>query len=219
MKKKLLIVFALIACMHIVQAAETDKVCSAAQDSMKVRFAHKELSFYAPAKGMPNLLYFYKIDSKHYERTVVKKMKTDTSIQFMSCYNKAFQLKLDSVFKCDFFRKVDSVTFSYDSKGMGYRAPQFKGGQDSLNVWLNKNIKLPEGATPDDSDKSIKVYYFAQVDATGNVTELKFAKTNCKECEPVVTEALKKLPVFIPATQAGKPSISTYILPFSRKVK
>jgi hypothetical protein len=218
MKKSLLVWVALIIGIYSLHA-QNDKDCATAQDSVKARFTRKELSFYATAKTTPKVLYFYKIDNKHYERTLVKKMKTDTSVLFMSCYNKAYQLKLDSVFKCDFFRKVDSVTTIYDYKGMGYRAPQFRGGQDSLNIWLNKNITLPAEASPDDSDKNIHVYYFAQIDEKGNVIELKFAKTNCKACEPVVTEALKKLPLFLPATQGGTPTKSTFILPYSHKAK
>jgi hypothetical protein len=215
------ILFILIACMSCfnVALAEAGKDCTIAQDTAAARLARKELSFYAPSRTIPRVMYFIKIDKKHYERTLVKKMKVDTSAQFMACYNKIYQPVLDSVFKCDFFRKVDSITADYDDRGMGYRASQFRGGQDSLNIWLNKNIVLPVSASPDDSDTHIRVYYFGQIDSKGNVIEMKFSKTNCKICEPVVTDAFKKLPPFVPATQAGVPTKSTYILPFSRKTK
>lgn len=199
-------------------SADNSTDCSAAEDSAKARIARKELSFYSPLKGFSKVMFFFRIDDKHYEKTVIKKMKADTSAAFMTCYNKIMQSKLDSAFKCDLFRKVDSITAAYDKQGKGYRTSQFRGGQDSLNAWLNKNVKLPAGASPDDSDANIKVYYFVELSETGKVLNIKFAnKTNCKPCEPVVTEALKKLPDFIPATQSGAAVKSTFILNFSRK--
>ena len=195
-----------------------DKSCPAAQDSMKARFGRKELSFYTAFKQFPKAIYFFRIDDKHYEKTILKKMKGDTTTAFMSCYNSAFQAKLDSAFRCDFFRKTDSILAAYDAQGKGYRTAEFRGGKDSLNLWLAKNVKLPANAAPNDSDTYIKVYYFLEINEKGEVTSVKFAnKTNCPECEPVVAAALKKLPPFVPATQAGNATKSTFILPFSRK--
>jgi hypothetical protein len=218
MKKNLLLYILLLSATCGLFAQE-NKDCKAAQDSVKARFARKELSFYDKSKKMAKMMYYYKIDKNHYERVLVEKMKKDTSVGFMTCYNKAYQAILDSAFGGDFFRISDSILADYDAKGKGYRASDFRGGKDSLDLWLKKNVKLPSGAKPDDSDKLIKVYYFAQIDEKGNVTDVKFAKTNCKICEPVVTEALKKLPPFVPATQAGVATKSTFILPYSNKEK
>lgn len=195
-----------------------NKSCSSAQDSMKARFSRKELSFYTSLKAFPKAMFYFKIDDKHYEKTILSKTKGDTTTAYMTCYNSAFQAKLDSAFRCDFFRKTDSILAAYDAQGKGYRAVEFRGGKDSLNLWLKKNVQLPASAAPNDSDTYIKVYYFLDVNEKGDVTSVRFAnKTNCPECEPVVTAALKKLPPFVPATQAGVLTKSTYILPFSRK--
>ncbi len=141
----------------------------------------------------------------------------DTSTEFKLCYNKAFQAKLDSAFKCDFFRKSDSILKSYDKLGKGYKNVEFKGGPVELQKFMDKNIILPKDAKSNsDSDKVIRVYYQFFVDEKGMVSEPKLIKSNCKVCEEPVLAAIKILPAFIPATDAGKPKKVKYIFPYTK---
>ncbi len=141
----------------------------------------------------------------------------DTSTEFKLCYNKAFQAKLDSAFKCDFFRKSDSILKSYDKLGKGYKNVEFKGGPVELQKFMDKNIILPKDAKSNsDSDKVMRVYYQFFVDEKGMVSEPKLLKSNCKVCEEPVLAAIKILPPFIPATEAGKPKKVKYIFPYTK---
>lgn len=140
----------------------------------------------------------------------------DTSTEFKLCYNKAFQPKLDSMFKCDFFRKSDSIFKSYDKLGKGYKNVEFAGGAGALQKYMDKNVTLPKDAKPSDSDKVIRIYYSFFIDEKGKGSEPKLIKSNCKVCEDVVLAAIKQLPAFVPATEAGKPKKVKYILPYTK---
>ena len=141
----------------------------------------------------------------------------DTSFDFKSCFNAAFQSKLDSAFKCDFFRKSDSILSSYDKLGKGYRSVEFPGGASALSSFLDKNITLPKNAKPSGEEKIIRVYYSFYVDEKGKIEDVKLIKSNCKECEEVVKNAISKMPAFIPAIDAGKPKRVKYIMPYTKK--
>ena len=132
------------------------------------------------------------------------------------CYNLAFQPKLDSVFKCDFFRRADSILRSYDKQGKGYKNVDFQGGAGALQKFMEKNVTLPKEAKPSDTDKLIRVYYAFFVDEKGAISEIKLMKSNCKVCEESILAAVNKLPAFLPATEAGKPKKVKYILPYTK---
>lgn len=142
----------------------------------------------------------------------------DTSYDFKTCYNIAFQPKLDSAFKCDFFRKSDSILRSYDKLGKGYRAVEYPGGANALSKFLEKNISLPKNAKVNDKTNTIRVYYSFFIDEVGKINDLKVVKSNCPECEESVKSAITKMPAFIPAIDAGKPKRVKYILPFTKKI-
>ena len=148
--------------------------------------------------------------------SATKSQTLDTSADFKRCYNEAFQSKLDSVFKCDFFRKTDSILKSYDKLGKGYKNVDFPGGAGALQKFLDKNVVLPKDAKPSDTDKLYKVYYSFFVDEKGALSDISMIKSNCKACEESIVAAIKKLPAFLPATDAGKPKKVKYILPYTK---
>lgn len=142
----------------------------------------------------------------------------DTSFEFKSCYNVAFQPKLDSAFNCDFFRKADSILRAYDKQGKGYRAVEFPGGASALSKFMEKNITLPKSAKSSDKDNTIRVYYSFFIDEVGKIKDVKLVKSNCKECEETVVATINKMPTFIPAIDAGMPKKVKYILPYTKKM-
>ncbi len=197
-------------------ASNVSKVCTTANDSMLAQFKRGDLGCFVSFKTRPNFIYLIKINKDHYQKIPIKSVKSDTTDEFKLCYNKAFQKKLDSTFKCDFFRKYDSIFSSYDLQGKGYKNAEYPGGPASLNKLVEKNVSLPKEAKPNDSDKKIRVYYVFDIDEKGNISNYKLAKSNCKECEEPVLNAIKKIDKFIPATDAGKPKSVKYILPFTK---
>lgn len=190
--------------------------CKTADDSIMVRKHRGEVSFYLPAKFTKDQYFYYIIDKYKYKRKQMSESVVSKS--FLSCYNKSIQKTLDSIYKVDFFRKSDSIITAYDKQGKGYRNTDFPGGVMALQMFLEKNIKLPASAKPSDADKNIRVYYSFFVDENGNISDYKLVKSNCNECESIVLEALKKMPKFIPATEAGAPKAVKYILPFTRTI-
>ena len=157
---------------------------------------------------------------KQVKNTPIPKLSPiDTSAEFKLCYNKAFQSKLDTMFKCDFFRKSDSILKSYDKLGKGYKNVEFKGGPAALQKYLDKNIILPkEAKLNSDTENVVRIFCSFLVDEKGAVTEPKIVKSNCKACEEAILVTVKKLPAFIPATEAGKPKKVKYIMPYSKSL-
>lgn len=192
-----------------------DAQCKIAKDSILAREKRGEITCYYPAKYMQNQYFYISFSNNKYTKKQLPLGSLNND--FLICYNKLAQKSLDSLFKIDFFRKTDSILSAYDKAGLGYRNTDFPGGAFALQKFLNKNVDLPKDAKPSDADKSIKVYYSFVVDEEGNISDIKLIKSNCKVCEEKVLSAVKKLPNFIPATEAGYPKKLKYILPFSKK--
>lgn len=242
MHKKVVLIFSFVLLINQFMKADNAAMCKAAKDSMKVQYGRHELGFYIPSKNNTSISYYVKINKDSYKKIAVKmitnpkdsvkniqklmeslsqtKTETsqtlDTSVEFKRCYNQAFQPKLDSAFKKDFFRKSDSILTAYDKAGKGYRNVEFPGGAGALQKFIEKNIVLPKEAIPSDSGKLIRVYYTFSVDEKGEISEPKMLKSNCKICEEIVLAGINKLPAFIPATDAGKPKKVRYIFPYTK---
>ncbi len=159
-----------------------------------------------------------KLITDYFQGKSAKTQPLDTSVEFKMCYNLAFQSKLDSVYKCDFFRKSDSIMRAYDKLGKGYKNVDYPGGAGALQTFMEKNVSLPKEAKPSDTDNLIRVYYSFFVDEKGELSEIKMIKSNCKVCEDAVLSAVNKITKFTPATEAGKPKKVKYILPFTKKI-
>lgn len=245
MCKKILLIVAGIFLISTLSKAESD-ICTAAKDSAKALFKRGEMGFYYQSKTNPNLYNFIRINQYFYQKTPIrvapgvkdssklssnkilkdayeksadKSQPLDTSSEYKKCYNKVFQSKLDSAFKCDFFRKADSIMMVYDKDGRGYSGVEFQGGPAALQKFFTKNLELPKDAAPDDSSKLIRVFYSFFVDEKGVISEITLTKSNCKVCEAPVLETIKKMPAFVPAKEAGKPKKVKYILPFIKAYK
>lgn len=197
--------------------SEEGKSCRDAQDSMQVQLKRGEMGFFVPSKMSAKFYNYYIITKNYYQKIPVKVYVKDTSLEYKTCYNKAFQRKLDSAFKCDFFRSTDSILKSYDEKGKGYKNAEFPGGASALYKFMEKNVTLSKDSKANDADKLIRIYASFMIDEKGNLSDYKILKSNCSECDELVLAAIKKIEKFIPAVEAGKPKAVKYILPFARK--
>lgn len=192
-------------------------ICQSAKDSVKNCTARGEINFYNNIKYVKDQYYFITLTKDSYSRTVTTKGKPADA--YMSCYNKAIQKILDSIYKGDFFRKADSILAEYDKSGRGYRNADFPGGAPALQKYLEKNVTFPKDASSDDQAKIIRIYYSFIVDEKGAISDINLVKSNCKKAEEIVLAAVKGLPSFIPATEAGSPKKVKYILPFLKKME
>lgn len=216
MSKNIICFFICFIILQLKISANESNSCKTAKDSMTTQFSRGELACFVSLKLRPNFVYQIKINKDSYQKIPIKNIKSDTSDEYKLCYNKAFQKKLDSAFKCDFFRKYDSILTAYDAQGKGYKNAEYPGGPAALNKLIEKNINLPKGAKQNDKDTKIRVYYVFDIDEKGLISNYKIAKSNCKECEEPVLNAIKKIDKFIPATDAGKPKSVKYILPYTK---
>ncbi len=241
MSKKIFLFFSCLSFIyHAAHAQKVSAVCKEANDSVKAHFGRGEMGCYINSKSDPNAYLSVRINKSSYSKTAIRNLSKDTSAmsdikkafyqkssagksvgkdtsnEFKLCYNKAFQQKLDSAFKCDFFRKSDSIFKAYDNTGRGYRSAEFPGGAGALQKFMDKNVALPKDVKLTDSTNMVRVLYAFYIDEKGVVTEPKLVKSNCKECEEVVLGAIKKLPPFVPATEAGILKKVKYILPYKK---
>lgn len=188
--------------------------CAPAEDSAKARMQRGEMGFYKMNRSMAGQYLFYVFYKDKYTRTDCP--KGDPNAVFVYCYNNAMKKTLDSVYKTNFLVKSDSVLMSYDRSGRGYRAADFPHGPAALQKYLEKNVVLPKGTQPDDSDRNFKVYYSFLVDEKGKLSDFKLEKSNCKACEGPLLDVIKKIPAFTPASEAGVPKKVRYILTYTK---
>ncbi len=205
----------LILTSTIIFAQQED--CKNAEDSVLAKKNRGEIAYYFPTKFQVNQFFYIVFKNNRYQKQQIP--LASISNDFMKCYNLASQKYLDEYFKEDFFRKTDSILSAYDKAGFGYKNTDYPGGAFGLQKFLDKNVYLPKDTKPNDADKFIRVYYSFVVDETGNISEIKLVKSNCEVCEDPVLAAIKKLPKFSPATEAGFPKKLKYILPFNKKIQ
>ena len=84
--------------------------------------------------------------------------------------------------------------------------PEFKG---NLGSWISKNIKLPSGYYP----VSGTIYVSFVVSKTGEIADVKIAKSLDPEHDKAALDVVKKMPKWKPGEQFGKPVAVNYHLP------
>lgn len=217
MYSKIIALFCCLFFLFEVNFADNSTSCEDAKDSVRIQFKRGEMGFFTPSKMAPKMFNYVVITKNYYQKIPIRVYVKDTSVEYKTCYNKAFQLKLDSAFKCDFFRNTDSILKAYDAQGKGYKNAEFPGGAGALLKFMEKNVILSKDLKPSDADKYIRIYASFAIDEKGNLSDYKILKSNCKDCEEQVLNAIKKINKFQPAIEAGKPKMVKYILPFVRK--
>ncbi|MCB9034556.1 MAG: hypothetical protein H6553_12015 [Chitinophagales bacterium] len=198
-------------------AQKNNQYCSQAKDSAKADMLSdtNAIKFYIDGKyNAMNAYLEVKIGNNFYEKNLVKINENKTTPEYRKCYNDAVQKKLDSLYDTNFFANAEKIMKEYDQQGKGYRRAMFPNGDQAMNVFVAKNVKLPNNCKPDDGSDKISVYYYIEVSDIGKVSIVQLVKSNCKAAEQPVADAISKLPEFINATKAGQPQTTNLIIPF-----
>ena len=89
----------------------------------------------------------------------------------------------------------------------------FPGGNDSMRVFIKKNLRIPKEVK--EKDLTPKSFVTIIVETDGSITEILNAKStsNCKECDLAAIEVVKKMPKWLPAEYNGKPVRSRMMIP------
>ena len=88
--------------------------------------------------------------------------------------------------------------------------PEFPGGRDSLRVFLRKNVRYPKEAR--DSSVNGKVWLRFTVDTAGRLLDPAVMKGISPSLDSAALSVIPKMPLWAPATRAGKPVESQYLL-------
>lgn len=89
--------------------------------------------------------------------------------------------------------------------------PEFPGGPDSLQAFLNRNLSYPEKAKADRIGG--RVYVSFKVDMKGKIIDPKVISGITDELDAEALRVVKQMPDWKPGTAGGSPVIVQYILP------
>lgn len=96
--------------------------------------------------------------------------------------------------------------------------PQFQGGEDAMNKWLNNNIRYPHAAEENGIEGTVFVKFV--VGADGSITNVEIAGTNKVGggCEDEAIRVIKKMPKWKPGRQNGQSVPVWFNLPIRFKI-
>ena len=89
--------------------------------------------------------------------------------------------------------------------------PEFPGGPDSLQSFLNSNLNYPEKAKADRVGG--RVYLSFRIDEKGKIIDPKVISGITEELDAEAIRVVKLMPDWKPGTASGQPVIVQYILP------
>lgn len=95
--------------------------------------------------------------------------------------------------------------------------PEFPGGLEALIDFLSSNVHYPENAVKNNIEGRVLVQFI--VDKTGQVTDVKVARSVDEELDAEAVRVAKMLPRFEPGRQDGKPVSVWYTLPIVFKLQ
>ncbi len=95
--------------------------------------------------------------------------------------------------------------------------PEFPGGIEALIDFLSSNVHYPENAAKNNIEGRVLVQFI--VDKTGQVSDVKIARSVDEELDAEALRVAKMLPRFEPGRQDGKPVAVWYTLPIVFKLQ
>jgi TonB family protein len=95
--------------------------------------------------------------------------------------------------------------------------PEFSGGMDGLQKYLQDNLKYPESARANNVEG--KVYVSFIVNEKGKIKDVKILKGLNKACDKEAMRVVKKMPRWTPGQQDGKNVKVIYTLPVNFKLQ
>ena len=109
---------------------------------------------------------------------------------------------------------VDQSNKVYDTVE---QLPEFPGGLEALIDFLSSNVHYPENAVKNNIEGRVMVQFI--VDKTGQVSDVKVARSVDEELDAEAVRVAKMLPRFEPGRQDGKPVSVWYTLPIVFKLQ
>jgi len=95
--------------------------------------------------------------------------------------------------------------------------PQYVGGEDAMNQFIEDNLVYPESAIKDNVGGRVFVRFL--VDTTGMPTSVHIQQGLTPDCNLAAMEVVKKMPNWIPATRDNKKTTGFVTVPVVFKVK
>ena len=95
--------------------------------------------------------------------------------------------------------------------------PQFPGGEAALMKYLMTHIQYPVNAAKNNVQGRVIVQFV--VEKTGEIGEVKVARSVDEELDAEAVRVVKELPKFTPGRQKGEPVRVWYTLPISFKLQ
>jgi len=92
---------------------------------------------------------------------------------------------------------------------------KFPGGQDSLSIFLVKNLKWP---SPDFCGEGRVIVSFI-VEQSGEITNKEVVKSLCNLCDKEAMRVVNLMPNWIPPNKNGKPIKSKMFFPINFKLQ
>jgi len=94
--------------------------------------------------------------------------------------------------------------------------PEFLGGQDSLYIYLQKNLNYPDSAKASGIHGTVYVSFI--VNETGQVEQPKIERGIGGGCDEAALKVVKSMPDWIPGMQRRKPVKVQMVLPIKFKL-
>ena len=94
--------------------------------------------------------------------------------------------------------------------------PQFPGGTNAMNVFIQKNVVYPDSAKIKNEQGTIYVQF--EVDTVGSISNIKVLKGVSPLIDTEAIRVIKVMPNWIPAQRAGQAVRSRYVLPIRFKL-
>ena len=95
--------------------------------------------------------------------------------------------------------------------------PEFPGGMEAMIKFLSENVKYPEQAVKDKIEGRVLVQFI--VEKTGQIGEVKVARSVSEELDAEAVRVVKSMPNFTPGRQDGKAVAVWYTLPIMFKLQ
>ena len=95
--------------------------------------------------------------------------------------------------------------------------PEFPGGEEAMINFLSQNVHYPETAIKNKIEGRVLVQFV--VEKTGEIGDIKIARSVDPELDAEAIRVVKSLPKFIPGRVKGKPVAVWYTLPLTFKLQ
>lgn len=91
------------------------------------------------------------------------------------------------------------------------RTPEFPGGQDALDAYIQNNLEYPELAENQKREGTVFIRF--QLDINGRISNITAENSVGMGCDEAALSLVRSMPRWKPAVQGGKPVAATVRIP------